>query len=480
MNLRHSPIPATDSDTRDRDRFGTGAGLKPDTEVSVAKNGSDAFAIFQKSQRWLARREFEAALRRHVIDAWFPRCLDLEHGGFLSDFNHAWRVCGPQEKLLEFQARQTWMAAELLEFAPNDERLRHAALHGFRFLRDVMWDHRSGGWFHRTNRGGEPLEAYTKHAHGIAYGINACLTVHTATAEAGALDLAQEAFAWLERYAHDEEYGGYFGWLKREGTPIRQASHCPWKTECDTLGTPIGFKDINVNSDVLETLLYVNRRLPNAKVTDRLRELVRLFCRKIITPTGGMFFFFEPDWTPPPQLMRYGQALQTTHRLLLLRHIIRTEESLISVARSLIDLTLRYAWDNENGGIFFAGPGTSSTSLDGYDLVVRTKPWWVQFEALRALLEMSFAVTNRERYLDYFKRQWRYVQKRIFDMQRRGTYPYGLDNAPRWQMLFGRRFAPSEVTRKAHEWKDGSHEAWSLLYCISALGSDASELAGPK
>jgi len=41
------------------------------------------------------RTAFETALWRHVIDAWFPRCLDLTHGGFLSDFDRAWRPCGP-------------------------------------------------------------------------------------------------------------------------------------------------------------------------------------------------------------------------------------------------------------------------------------------------------------------------------------------------------------------------------------------------
>src|ERR1700730_15067645 len=140
---------------------------------------------------------FESALREHVVDVWFPRCLDLEHGGFLSDFDRAWQTCGPNQKLLEFQARQTWIAAELLRFFPCDKRLRQAADHGFHFLRDVMWDRNAGGWFHRTDRAGKPLESHTKHAHGIAYAIAACVAMHTTTAETGALDLAREGFAWL-------------------------------------------------------------------------------------------------------------------------------------------------------------------------------------------------------------------------------------------------------------------------------------------
>ena len=462
------------------DGAGNVSALEVDGSVSDAKNRGDISAGFRHAdaQHWPAGSEFEVALRRHVIDPWFPRCLDLTHGGFLSDFDQAWRPCGPNEKLMEFQARQTWLAAELLEFAPDDERLRQAALHGFRFLRDVMWDHTSGGWFHRTNRAGEPLEAYTKHAHGIAYGINACIAIHTATAEAGALDLARVGYDWLEQHAHDKQHGGYFGWLKRDGTPIRQPSDCPWKTEDDTLGTPIGFKDGNVHSDLLETLLYVNRLL-ESKAADRLDELVHLFCTKMITPSGALFFSFESDWTPVPQIMRYGQALQTVHRLLAVGDLVGNEQRMIYIARRLMNLTLRYGWDNENGGVFFAGPGASCTSLEGHDLIVRKKLWWVQFEALRALLALSFAVPDHELYLDYFKRQWSYVQEHIFDVQYGGTYPAGLHNAHRWRRLFGRRFAPSEVTRKAHDWKDASHEGWALLHCISALKCNAHNWESP-
>jgi mannobiose 2-epimerase len=421
------------------------------------------------------RDELKTALRRHVVDSWFPRCLDLEHGGFLSDFDRAWQPCGPNQKLLEFQARQTWIAAELLRFFPGDTRLHQATIHGFHFLRDVMWDRNAGGWFHRTDRAGKSLESQTKHAHGIAYTIGACAAVQAATGEAGALDLAKEGFEWLDEHAHDDQHGGYFGWLDQDGTPIRQVSDCPYQAASDPLDTPIGFKDINVHSDLLETFTYVYQLSPAPKMAQRLAELVRLICKKIITPSGALFYLFESDWTPLPQLMRYGQALQTTHRLLAVRDLVGTEQRLISVARSLMDLTLRYAWDNENGGVFFAGPGASCTSLEGHDLIVRKKFWWVQFEALRALLALSFAVSDGEVYLDYFRRQWCYVQDHIFDVQRGGIHPAGLENVPRWRRQFGRRFAPSEVTRKAHDWKDGSHEGWALLYCVSALGSEGLE-----
>ena len=72
--------------------------------------------------------QFEAVRRRNVLDVWFPRSLDLDCGGFLCDFDRAWKSNGPHEKLLEFQARQTLLAAEASLVYPHDAILHRAAL----------------------------------------------------------------------------------------------------------------------------------------------------------------------------------------------------------------------------------------------------------------------------------------------------------------------------------------------------------------
>lgn len=417
--------------------------------------------------------ELEAILRRHVIDVWFPRCLDVEYGGFLCDFDRRWRRRGPHQKLIEFQARQTLLAAEALQFAPDDERLRRAAIDGFRFLRDVMWDRRLGGWFHRTDRYGEPLEARTKHAHGMAYGIEACVAVHTATGEAGALNLAREGFAWLEQYARDKHHGGYFGFLKQDGEIIRNPSECPWPTETDAIGTPIGLKDSNVHTDLLQTFTSLYRVWPDPKVAERLNEIVRILCDKVITSAGGLFYFCQPDWTPVPDLMRYGDSFQGAHRLLAARDLVGSEDQMIDTARRLVDLVLRCAWDRTEGGFFYAGPASALTRIEGSDIVVRNKAWWIQFEALRALLSLSFAAADGEAYFSHFETQWRYLQRHMIDSQHGGVYSVGLEGLPRWRRRLGASFAPAAFTRKGSVWKDGSHDGRALLYCLSALRANA-------
>jgi len=417
----------------------------------------------------LCVEEFDSVLRRHVLDAWFPRSVDLTHGGFLCDFDRTWTSCGPHEKLLEFQARQTLAAADACRKYPSDQRLRDATLHGLRYLREVMWDGSAGGWFHRLDRAGQPLEAHTKHAHGAAYAIEACVAVHEATGDPAALRLAQEGFDWLDRCARDRDCGGYFGFLKRDGTVIRDPSECPWKSETDTIGTEIGLKDANVHSDLLETLVHLYRVWPDSKVGERLAEVLDIVSDKMLVPsTGALHIFVTADWRPIPHLARAGYQCQTAYRLTLARGLAGDAAKLRRLACLLLDHALRYTRDPQ-GGFFYAAPGAAPRWLQGQDLLARNKSWWVQAEALKALLALSRLAPEREEYLQHFEAQWHYVQRHFLDLEHGGVYPSGLDVVPRWRRRLGARFAPAAVTRKGDIWKDASHDGRALLYCIDNL-----------
>lgn len=413
--------------------------------------------------------QFEAALRRHVLDAWFPTCLDRIHGGFLCDFDRRWASCGPHDKLLEFQARQTLMAADAFRRYPAGQSLREATLHGLRYLTDVMWDGVNGGWFHRLDRSGRALESHTKHAHGAAYAIEACVAVHEATGDPDALRLAQQGFDWLERHARDPEFGGYFGFLTRDNAVIRNPADCPWRSECDTIGTELGLKDANVHSDLLETFVHLYRVWPDAKVGERLVEILDIVSDKMVVPsTGALHIFVTADWRPVPHLARAGYQCQTAYRLTIARELTGDGEGLRRLAGRMLDHARRYTWD-PGGGCRYAAPGASPRFLVGQDFLSRGKPWWVQAEALKALLAVSRLFPERADYLRDFQALWEFIQRQLLDGEHGGMYSNALDAQGRWRRSFGARLAPAAVTRKGDMWKDASHEGRALLYCVEHL-----------
>lgn len=423
-------------------------------------------------------KDFESVLRQHVLDAWFPRSLDLAYGGYLCDFDRTWTSRGANNKLLEFQARQTLTCADAFRAFPGDQRFRDSMLHGFRYLREVMWDADAGGWFHRLDQAGRPLEAQTKHVHGSAYAIEACAAVYEATGDPAALELASEGFEWLGQSAHDREYGGYFGFMKRDGTVIRHPSECPWNAKVDTIGTEIGFKDANVHSDLLETFVHLYRVWPDPRVGERLAEVLEIVSDKMLVPsTGAMHIFTTPDWRPIPHLARAGYEAQTAHRLTLVRGPIGDVEKLRRLAGRLVDHVLQYMRDPRTGGFFYGSPGAAPSQLEGKNLLVTRKLWWVQVEMLRSLLVVNSLDPEKHEYLQHFDALWQYLQRRFLDPRYGGLYKFGLDGAPSRRHRLGDRFALAAFTTKGDGWKDASHEGRALLDSIQTLRS--LELEGP-
>ena len=402
----------------------------------------------------IPRDTLERALRRHVLDAWFPRSIDREHGGFLCDFDRKWRSCGPHDKLLEFQSRQTWLAADALRVYPHDEGLRRSARCGFRCLREAFWDHTQGGFYHRLDRAGRPLQGRTKHIHGLAYAILACVAVSEATGDRDAITLARAAFEWLDAHARDREHGCYFGFLRRDGHVLREAGTSDWPSALDPIGTPLGWKDVNVHSDLLEGLTRLHAAWPDPRVLERVAEVTELLTERLVAADGAIFYFARADGTPAADHVRYGQLLQSGPRLLEAYRQLGEAERGVADARRLLDYCLEHARDRRHGGFFHA-----NTDFPGAPRA-RSKQWWMQTEGLRALLEVEEACGDP--YLeDALLAHWRYLERFLFDERYGGVYQEGLDVIPRWRRHPA--LGPAWVTNKGSVWKYAGHEGQALL-----------------
>ena len=416
----------------------------------------------------IPRAELEGALREHVLDSWFPRCLDTEYGGYLCDFDRRWRPDGAQEKFLEFQARQTLLAADAFQRYPEDPTLRAAMDQGFRCLREMLWDHQDGGWFHRMDRSGRTaLEGETKHAHGAAYAVEAAASVYLATGNPDALRLAQDGFAWLDRYVWDPVHGGYFGFLTRDNRLILRAEDCPWKADFDTMGAGLGLKDANVISDMVETLTLLYRAWPDETVRSRLAETAHLLMtRMVVAEVGAMHMLVTADWTPVPHLARAGYQFQTALRLLNAVEVVGNREMIESCATALVDTTLRMFFDDRLGGFYYAAAGSAPSDLLGQRAGVSSKTWWVQIEAIKTLTAMALLRPEQPRYRGHLEGQWDYLKRTCFDSRFGGIFAESLDREYRWLRRLAPLAATAAKTRKGTIWKDGSHEGRALLYCL--------------
>ena len=404
------------------------------------------------------RDEIERALRQGILEVWFPRALDREQGGFLCDFSYDWKPVGRQPKTIVFQSRLTWLASQGTMRYPDDKRYREAADHGFAFVRDVMWDKEHGGWYWSLDRAGKTTPQWqgAKHAYGVGFGIYACAAHHKATKDPKSLDLARRGFEWLERNGHDPTFGGYHEFFTRDGSRIADVASNPLKRDRDAIGTRVGYKSMNAHIHLLEALTALHEVWPDAKVKARLVELLAIVRDKVTAPPGAMHQFFNPDWTPVPDLDSYGHDIENGYLLLEAAHAagLADDAKTKSVAKSLVDHTIDYAWDNANGGFFEAG-GTFGPVHD------KRKVWWVQAEGLNALLLMSRLYPDDPRnYRKLFERQWAYMKKNVIDAEHGELYGDALDAGG------------SPKQNKASEWKAGYHGGRALLNAVERLGGD--------
>ena len=403
------------------------------------------------------RDEAERLLRANILEVWFPRIIDKEHGGFLCDFDWQWKPAGRHDKGIVYQARQTWLASKAMRLYPQDKRYQEAARHGFACLRDVMWDGELGGWYFRLDRTGKPIgeNGRVKHAYGLVFGIYACSAYYAATKDPQGLELTKRGFEWLDLKGHDSRHGGYWEYFDRDGRWIVEGG----REARDSIGTRVGFKSMNTHIHVLEALSELYGVWPDDKVKSRLEEVFRIVRDKVTVSPGAMHLFFNPDWTPVPDLDSFGHDVESAYLLVEAGHALKLNDDeqkrTAAVAKMLVDHALDFGWDAKNSGFFETG-GTFGPVHD------KRKVWWSQAEGLGALLLMSKMHPNDPRgYRTLFEKQWAYVKKNLIDETNGEWYPNGLDGPE-----------GNAKANKASEWKAGYHTGRTMMNVIEWLGRE--------
>ena len=362
-------------------------------------------------------------LREDLMDHWYPRALDKEHGGFHQNFARDWSPRPDESKFLVYQSRMTWTAAAYAEFdkARRDEYLAYAR-HGLACLDTVMRDKEQGGfhWILDAKGQVDPRLGDDKHVYGISFVIYAASKVREVAGDELALKVARDAFDWLEDHAHDALHGGYLEALKRDGTPIvAWDEHAPIARRTDRLGIYYGFKTMNSHIHMLEALAELSRVDPRPVVKERLREVFLLVRDRIAVEPGALNLYLTRDWRAIPAHDSFGHDIETAYLLVEAAGALGMpqDERTWKVARSLVDHALDWGWDDEHGGFYDKGESFAGKAFD------TTKVWWTEAEGLNALMVMHRKYGKEtDRYLSAFRKQWGFIQTHMLDPKYGGWF----------------------------------------------------------
>ncbi|WP_416443507.1 AGE family epimerase/isomerase [Leeuwenhoekiella sp. A16] len=414
--------------------------------------------------------DLRTAAKDDLLDKWYPLAIDSVDGGYYSQIIYDFKLGEKHDKMIVTQARNIWTNARAAQLFPDEkEKYLSYAEHGFKFLRDKMWDKEHGGFYNLVNKQGEPIaqEGQNKTAYGNSFGIYGLATYYAASGNEEALDLAKETFNWLEEHSHDPEYKGYYQSLELDGTPIQRTADFPSTSD-------VGYKDQNSSIHLLEALTALYEVWPTEIVKERVKELLLLVRDTITTDKGYMTLFFEKDWTPVSfkgesketiadhyylDHVSFGHDVETAYLMLEASHAIGIENDTLTLQKGkiMVDHALRNGWDPEVGG-FYDG-GYYYEGDDKITIVNADKNWWSQAEGLNSLLLMEENFPDDELdYQNYFDKLWNYTQTYLMDDEHGGWYEWGIDKTPE-----------SKMALKGHIWKASYHNFRALINCFERL-----------
>jgi cellobiose epimerase len=409
--------------------------------------------------------EMELHLKTEVLDKWYPQSMDTVDGGFLSNFTYDFQPGEKQEKMIVTQSRHVWTNAKASKKYPEIDYFKIGAAHGFDFLKTQMWDAENGGFYWMVDKQGNPIGDPMKTAYGNAFGIFALAAYYDASRDESALEMAKEAFYWLDTHAHDSIDGGYFQHLTADGTPISRPSTTPSTSD-------LGYKDQNSSIHILEAFTELYHVWPDPLLKERLEEMLFLIRDQIVTEKGYLTLFLLPDWTPVTFVDSSEEVILSHHQLdhVSFGHDVETGFLMIEasetlglendqksheIAKKMIDHALENGWDESVGGFYDEGYYFNT----GFRITHDTKNWWAQAEGMNALLLMAeLYPDDPHQYFEKFLKLWEYTDTYLIDHENGDWYSGGLDKQPELKNV-----------GKGNIWKSIYHHYRSLDHCISRL-----------
>ncbi|WP_298245871.1 AGE family epimerase/isomerase [uncultured Christiangramia sp.] len=413
--------------------------------------------------------EMKTDAKENLLDKWYPLAIDNEDGGYYSEITYDFKLGEKHDKMIVTQARHIWTNSVAAEVFPENANYLQYAEHGFKFLRDVMWDKEYGGFHNLVSKTGEPIakKGEEKTAYGNAFGLYGLAAYARASENKEALELAKKTFYWLEEHSHDSISKGYYQSLNMDGSPIIRDSSFDSTSD-------VGYKDQNSSIHLLEAFTELYKVWPDDLVAERLEELLLLIRDTIVSDKNYMNLFFEKDWTPVTfndqskeviekhyylDHVSFGHDVETAYLMLEASEALGredTEETLVK-GKKMVDHSLENGWDPELGGFYDGGYYFGSDK--NLTLVNKNKNWWSQAEGLNTLLIMDHYFPEDEHdYRSYFNKLWEYTNTYFMDERFGGWYEWGQDNKPE-----------TKDDLKGHIWKATYHNFRALINCMETL-----------
>ena len=364
----------------------------------------------------ILRQEVKETLTKNILPFWL-KMQDEENGGFYGQMRGDGTLVKEANKGGILNARILWSFSAAYRVLRNPEYLE-AATRAKDYLIQHFIDPVYGGTYWELDCKGNPIDT-KKQFYAIGFAIYGLSEYVRATKDTEVLDVCFSLFDVIEEHSFDKEYNGYIEACTREWGEIADMR----LSELDA-NYP---KSQNTHLHIIEPYTNLYRCLKElreagtmlqrhdidtvtARVERALRNLIDIFCEKILNPeTYHLDLFFEKDWKRGAGwLESYGHDIECSWLL--------HEAALVLGDRKVLDRVepvVRLVAKASEKGLNADGSMTHEANLDtGY--VDADRHWWVQAEAVVGFFNLYQYFSDTEA-LQKVLACWQYIKDNLID-----------------------------------------------------------------
>ncbi|HZL79051.1 MAG TPA: AGE family epimerase/isomerase [Candidatus Limnocylindrales bacterium] len=381
----------------------------------------------------LARRASDQ-LFGHLMPFWCGPAVDHEQGGWMGWLANDLKPDRTQPKGLIVNCRILW-AFSAVHRARPEKLYQQMAGRALDFVTDHFWDSQSGGAFWRLDDSGKVIDD-SKKIYGQAFYIYALTEFHRAFGGLGgqpALERAKELFELIERHAHDAKFGGYLEVCKRDWSEAGADARLSEKDMNEK-------KSMNNHLHVLEAYTNLYRVWKEARVAERLRELIEIFLTRILDArTNHFHHFFDEQWRVRSDTYTFGHDIEGSWLLCEAAEELG-DQTLMERVRAVV-LPMAGVVLNESftasGAIYYEGKGG--------EIIDHGRECWPQAEAVIGFLN-AYQLSGDEKFLEAAQRAWNFIEQHLVDRV------HG-----EWFWRINENGQPDPKLPKVSEWKGPYH-----------------------
>lgn len=378
------------------------------------------------------RQALETHLTEEILPFWVKHAPDPEYGGFRGRIANDLTIDPRAPKGLVLNARILWTFSRAARIYPN-QTYASLAQRAYDYLTRNFIDRGHGGFYWTVDYLGRPLNRH-KLTYGQSFALYGLSEYARSTGDPDALQAAIWTFETIEARCRDSANDGYFDMFEEDWrpSPVQRLSD----------DDPDAAKTMNTHLHLIEAYANLLRCQNNPNVRERLRHLVELFLRRIVTGDGQhLLTHLTPDWQPMFDHISFGHEIESSWLLTEAAELLGDPNLIETVNRvsiALAESVYQAGLDTDGGILNEAGP---------HGLIDGDKHWWPQAEAVVGFLN-AWRLTGDEKYLEAVERSWSFIERCIIDLV------HG-----EWFWKVDRKGTPDLSMPKVSEWKCPYHNS---------------------